>query len=314
MSTEIDHNMGLVGNKSDDSSISSCTSDAHLVVRSPNPPSPPLVVFIEGSVGVGKSTIGKECVNRLNAEGLSVIFVPEPDFETSGALRDMYNGKLPAGVFQVGAVSMRASVIFDALFKRTSDTVAIVVERSIHSDLVFARLNLTPDSAEWRLYEMQWNHIASALRDSIVPLTVLLDAPISLLEQRIAFRGRPSECQKEIGLTATDADEKAACVGGICTEYLEKLATGHEHLFNGIKHNKFRIDATASIDIVTARLSEVIRGALNVFPCSSSESNYDECMDRLDEDVKTSQCPRYKYEKNFTYGWNRMASTFARKE
>lgn len=310
--------MGLVGDKSDDSSVSICEDGGHPVVMSANPPAPPLVIFVEGSVGVGKSTIGEECVKQLKKEGLSVVFVPEPDFEASGSLRDMYNGTLPAGVFQVGAVSMRASAIFEALFKRTSDNVAIVVERSIHSDRVFARLNLTPDSAEWRMYETQWNHIASALRDSIIPLTVLLDAPIALLERRIASRGRPAECQNEIGIPDTDAEEKAACVGGICTEYLEKLATGHEYLFHETKHNKFRIDATASIDIVAARLSEVIRGALGVLPRSSSDSNDDECMNRLytnaEEDVKTMQCSRYNEKKNFTYGWDRMASTFTMKE
>ena len=204
-----------------------------------------LLLSIEGNIGIGKSTL----MNRLREQYASsprVAFVDEPvaTWEEHGLLAAMYENRISRCTFQLMALSTRYAGLLAAL---DSDADVIIAERSIESDRAcFAEVNL--DRAEDReAYAVAHDALRNALPKDLLLSTILLDAPRSVLMQRIAKRGRAEEKLEK--LNADEEDPVAA--GGVPEEYLAKLDEAHEALYSKTDPSvRRRIDATQSADAV----------------------------------------------------------------
>ena len=97
----------------------------------------PVVVFVEGNIGIGKSTLLASLKASLLADAATpprVVFLDEPVsiWEESGLLRAMYSGDVTKCLFQQQALATRFAPFMMAL---TAPGVQLVVaERSIYSD------------------------------------------------------------------------------------------------------------------------------------------------------------------------------------
>ena len=170
-----------------------------------------LLISIEGTIGVGKSTVLKALRDAYSADE-DVQFVDEPvDQWIAGGrinlLDSMYQGSLSQPTFQLMALSTRIGPVIRALRSAR----VVIGERSIWSDrYVFAERGLR-DPATRAAYELSHDALQQALPAGLTEVLVLLEVPVEVALQRIAHRGRSEE-------QSVDA------------AYLRELEAGHERL------------------------------------------------------------------------------------
>ena len=95
----------------------------------------PLLISIEGNIGIGKSTLMKQLKARLAYDD-AVVFVDEPVelWESYGLLAAMYSGAISRTAFQLMVLNTRAAWLAKALAR--PGVSVVVCERSIWSDKV----------------------------------------------------------------------------------------------------------------------------------------------------------------------------------
>ncbi len=204
-----------------------------------------VIVNIEGSIGVGKSTLLANLRARL-ADDQNCAFVDEPvdTWERAGLLAAMYDGSLSHAAFQLTALATR----FAALVRTLADRSARLVlsERSIFSDRdIFAKVHLSEVDA--RAYALAHDSLVGALPRSLTLVTILLDAPVPTLVERVRRRGRASEAEGD--------------GGGVGEEYLRTLADAHEAYVEKISHAYARVDALGPPDEVCNAVCAAIEAA-----------------------------------------------------
>jgi deoxyadenosine/deoxycytidine kinase len=227
-----------------------------------------LVVNVEGNIGLGKSLCGRELVKQLNAANHHAIFLPEPvdDWDRAGLLQAFYDGRLSAASFQQMALATRYAKFMSTLWRayEVGPTV-LVVERSVASDSIFAKLNIR-DTHEMEAYDLSASLFVNALPTQHDSMTLLLDADVEHSVQRIQKRERASE------MTSGDVAPHAAATGvpaeqpaagnGLSREYLSRLRAEHCAWFSRVTHTKHRVDASGPSHEVIASMLEHVRAQL----------------------------------------------------
>lgn len=155
------------------------------------------IVAIEGNIGVGKSTLGRDLVRFLERSNVKALFLPE-QFPTA-LLEDFlaYEAAHPgtknphAFALQMTILDCRLDTYTQAL-QRAREGAMVIIDRSLPGDYVFARLNYERgniNDAEWRQYleKVERTHL-------LAPTAIIyLDATLDTCKQRITKRGRPNE-------------------------------------------------------------------------------------------------------------------------
>lgn len=209
---------------------------------------PPLVVSIEGNIGVGKSTLMAGLRKRFASS--NVVFLDEPVdlWERHGLLQAMYSGQLERCGFQQMAMVTRAAMLQKAL--TSSGAPLIITERSVYSDReCFARINLTKP-CEAAAYAVTHDAVCSCFPPAR-HAAVFLDAPLGVISERICRRGREAETQ-------TNGEDECAG-GGVPDEYLNLLTAAHETYFASLPEDgKRAVDATRSPEEVAEEVYTAI--------------------------------------------------------
>ena len=195
----------------------------------------PTVVYIEGSIGVGKTTLLKQLASLY-----TVVFEPSDQWEASGALAAFYNNEMQPGFFQLMALHTRAARVANVL-ERVPDAHIIVVERSLESDKhVFAKANMTN---RWELltYNCAYDALSRSIAKSVgTTVTVLLDTDIDRITDRIRDRARKEEAS-------------------ISREYLQRVHEENKLFYNmSTSKCKFVVDASKSSEDVFHTVATIL--------------------------------------------------------
>ena len=214
----------------------------------------PLLLAIEGNIGIGKSTLLNKLKQHYRNDS-TVVFVDEPvdTWEEKGLLAAMYEDRISRCTFQLMALSTRFGPLLSAI---ASGATTIITERSVFSDRAcFAKVNLTAGSAGEDAYAAAHDALCAALPPGISKATILLEAPRAILNRRIAKRGREAE---------GGGDEAEG--GGIPDAYLDALDEAHVAYYEECEPSaRRRVDATATPDAVcTAVLTAIDQLARSV--------------------------------------------------
>lgn len=193
------------------------------------------VWVVDGLIGVGKSTLLNHL--RRNAPFDDAHFVDEPVdlWQRSGLLQAMYAREMTPAVFQLMALATRGIRIQQAL--QSGGT--FIMERSPWSDReVFASVNMAAESWERRAYDAIYDELQRSLKN--VTLNVIfLDAPVSIVQDRIALRARGSE------------SDISGC-------YLHRLKAAYDAYISGCECNTYTVDATGGADEVLAAVLNIM--------------------------------------------------------
>lgn len=220
----------------------------------------PLILVVEGVIGVGKTTFLETLTNLLTSMGKKVRAVPEmvEEWKESGILEHFYTDqKRWAYTFQTIAFADLARSVRTAWEDGIRDGVDILlVERSPLSNSIFASVLfedgfLTP--MEWRHYE-SWANEWTRLFPITPSLFIYLTAPIDVCISRIAARGRPGE------------EKLSADYEGKLEVKHRKIFSGSTVLFGGIEVPLMTIDTTSS----DLRTSDGVQIVLNNLPIEVS--------------------------------------------
>ena len=240
----------------------------------------PLLISIEGNIGIGKSTLMSELKARL-AHDASVVFVDEPVslWEDYGLLAAMYSGEISRTAFQLMVLNTRCAWLTKAL--AVPGVRVVICERSIWSDkAVFADVNITGE-AERAAYECTFEALCATLPE-VTHATVLLDAPLDVILARVQKRARAAEQPTE-----TEAAEEPK--GGIDWAYLREQQAHYSYL-ERCSGPARTVDATAAPaqvahDVFSA-ISDFVRGRSDGSPIGRphvvSERAQVECAGMMD--------------------------------
>ena len=210
-----------------------------------------LHVSIEGGIGVGKTTC-MESILRLYRQDRTVAVLLEPvdDWRESGVLERFYGNQMSALEFQLLALTTLTAPILKALHDPL--TTMIISERSPLSNIeVFAKMNLT--EVDFICYKLVYDALIAAMPEDVEHVTVYLDAPVEVIQRRIAVRGRDEESNIPLALH-------------------QQLREGHERLYESLTHLKYRVDATATPERVTEQVCFFIRSLELAVPALDSVS------------------------------------------
>ena len=166
---------------------------------------------IEGNIGSGKSTLLQNLARALPPE--SVVFIPEPvdEWLEHGLLQALYDGHLPAEVFQYAALAGVTHKVHRALQSVTSDTKLILAERSLFSNKeVFAKA-VMPNVISRGAFDYTWSQALESLP--------------ALNFKHIYVRASPRICLRRVALRDRDSEDT------ISIEYLQLLSDLHEDWF-----------------------------------------------------------------------------------
>ncbi len=187
----------------------------------------PLVICLEGSIGVGKST-QIERLKTLFAHKNGVTFVDEPveEWVEHGFLQGMYNGTINTATFQ----HMVLISLAGDLLKAVAGNPAIVIcERSVNGNFhVFGRANLS--GMDLSMFEFTWKRVMSGMPSEMDMRYIYLEAPVSFMMERTRQRARAGEVDMK-------------------PEYMSIICNLHEEWMKSEPKCK-RIDATRSVDLV----------------------------------------------------------------
>lgn len=193
-------------------------------------------VFIEGVIGVGKSTTIDNVKQVFDESQYNIIMVKEPvDSWTrpvaggDSLLDALYedNEKLERSAFQILAATQRFTGLINAFYEAqilVQQTpvrdVIVVSERSIIGDNIFAAINLVNNDLSQAMYSMALKAHLNVIRvqfKCIQPYVIVLMPHEDTIVKRIKSRGR--ECE-----TPLIEHDRA-------NSYLRKLINMHKYIF-----------------------------------------------------------------------------------
>lgn len=151
------------------------------------------IICIEGGIGVGKSTLGRDLAEYMNHKGHVTRFYPEPfnqDF------LEMFIGNMPryAFAFQLYILTRRQLNYNDAQHRTHESS---VIDRSLVGDYVFMQLRYSfgnVSDAEYAIYIAEYAKYTVYKPDVVIYLKVKLDE----MQRRIESRGRDGEAKYEL--------------------------------------------------------------------------------------------------------------------
>ncbi len=182
---------------------------------------PPRFIAVEGTIGVGKTTLTRRLAQTFGCELLLEGAADNPFLERF--YREPRHYALQTQLFFLfQRVEQLRAVRQDDLFEtvRVSDFM-------LEKDRLFASLTL--DADEFRLYDAIWQRVVD--EPPKPDLVIWLHAPVDVLQERIARRG-------------------IACEQDIAPDYLAALSDGYARLFAGYRDSPLLVVDAAEIDLV----------------------------------------------------------------
>lgn len=158
------------------------------------------VVFIEGNIGAGKTSLLKELGEHFG-DRVRTVEEPVDVWEESGLLAECYDGTVSRATFQHVALATKTAALAEALRETEEDTL-IIAERSPFSDgAVFAKAFLT-EEVEQRAYKVAHDAAMRTLGPLDCGFVFLECASTATLAERIRTRNRNGEASIDAGLLA----------------------------------------------------------------------------------------------------------------
>ncbi len=178
-------------------------------------------IVVEGPIGVGKTTLARRLADSFGSELLLEGAEENPFLERF--YRDPRNAALPTQMF---FLFQRARQI-QALRQNDLFEPVRVADFMLEKDRLFAELTLDPD--ELRLYEQTYEHLTL---DAPQPdLVIYLQAPVGVLQERIARRSRAGEHH-------------------VAPEYLKQVVEAYAAFFYHYDASPLLIVNAAAIDLI----------------------------------------------------------------
>ncbi|MCC6276603.1 MAG: deoxynucleoside kinase [Oligoflexia bacterium] len=154
-----------------------------------------MLIIIEGNIGAGKSHLTKALVDRLGARAMY-----EP-VETNPYLEDYYSDSKRWGLeMQYWLMARRFEMHEEAIKHIAYTGQAIVMDRSIYGDSVFAKKNWLDGNIDDRGYKSYMQHRKLYIDRLLTPnVTLFLDVKPEVCYQRI-HELRQRECESGVPL------------------------------------------------------------------------------------------------------------------
>ena len=200
-------------------------------------------VYIEGNIGVGKSTLLSNISNHFqNNENVSCVWEPLDEWEDNGFLGDMYSKRIDQTEFQ----HMVISSMFHKSFMGLSNSEILIQERSMDSTFEVFTKNNVKNSISVDLLKYSYEKLKELLDETFSARKVIiyLRVPPSVAFSRVCQRSRSSE-------------------SNVTEEYITAINNSYEEWL-GLSSNTdeiIKIDASRSIEHVT---QDVIRTILSL--------------------------------------------------
>lgn len=201
----------------------------------------PVVVSLEGGIGVGKSTVMSK-LKSLIEHVPGVVFVDEPvnEWMQSGLLQAMYDGSLNTATFQHMVLMSLAADLCRVI--TLQNPVLVITERSPVSNYhVFAKQNLS--GIDLDSYKFVWDRFMGIRPPGIESHYIYLEADAETLTNRIRWRKRSSEDQ-------------------LSMEYVQAIATRHTDWMSE-EESVHSVDASGSASCSFARVLAKLRELLS---------------------------------------------------
>jgi NADH dehydrogenase (ubiquinone) 1 alpha subcomplex subunit 10 len=186
-----------------------------------------MLIIIEGNIGAGKSHLTNALVEKLGARGM---FEP---VETNPYLEDYYKDTKRWGLEMQYWLMARRFEMHEEAIKHIAHTgQAVVMDRSIYGDSVFAKKNWQDGNIDDRGYKSYLQHRKLYINRLLTPnVTLYLDASPETCYQRI-HDVRQRECESGVPLEYLKGLDK--CYG----ELLMELEDRGSHIMR-LEWNKF---------------------------------------------------------------------------
>ena len=200
----------------------------------------PLVITVEGGIGVGKSTL-IEYLKGIFANKMGISFVDEPvqEWLEHGFLQGMYDGSISTATFQHMVLQSLAG---DLLKTIAAERPAVVItERSPHGNYqVFGKANLT--GMDLTMYKYTWERVMAGMPSALDVRHLYLEADVDTVHERMTARDR-------------------GCESSITKEYIKRIHSLHEEWLSSVGPKAcVRIDATKDKEEVLGAASSTIAG------------------------------------------------------
>lgn len=149
------------------------------------------IILVEGIIGAGKSTLGRELSTMLNDIGIKARLFEE---EINMPLLELFlsDMKRYAFTFQMYMLQNRQGVYRDAITYAEQHNGISIVDRSLFGDIAFAMMHHSSgniESVEWNVYQSTIESTTLRMPSSII----YLDVSPSTAMRRISSRNRGSE-------------------------------------------------------------------------------------------------------------------------
>ena len=209
----------------------------------------PRYVVVEGTIGVGKTSLAKRLATSFNAALMLEGAEDNPFLER-------FYGDKPGAAFpaQLYFLFERYQQLRD-LDLTSSANRTVISDYLFEKDKIFAYMNL--GDAELQLYNRYYDLLAEQL--PIPDLVIYLQAKPEVLRRRIAKKNAPAEHH-------------------ISEEYLEEVVKAYEHFFFHYRSSDLLVVETSEIDFVDRnedlrellrRLSQPVKGTQYFLPLGS---------------------------------------------
>ena len=176
----------------------------------------PLVISIEGNIGVGKSTVMRGLKAHLQCcvpHREEVVFIDEPveEWKAHGFLERMYTEPASKPAFQHMVLMSLAGDLLKALARKPPPKL-IITERSPWGNYhTFGKANLSGN--DMKMYEFTWKRLIAGLPSDLNVRYIYLQAPVATLVARVQDRAR----EEEVGVPS----EYLGCLDALHEEWLQ---------------------------------------------------------------------------------------------
>lgn len=228
---------------------------------------PPLIVSIEGNIGVGKSTV----IDRLQElfkddKRVAVLKEPVSEWEENGFLQAMYEGIVDPSSFQQMVLTSLAGDLLHKLHER--DYVLIITERSAKGNFhTFGKANLEEGTVGQKMYKFTYDRVMSGFMPTMKQTFVYLKASAKTAKERMTARGREAEKDVDgaylIKLSGLH-DEWLANEDDVTTVYVDNM--NKDEVLKQVKmHLSISLSNYANLEKrLSSKQSAAVNGALAV--------------------------------------------------